>query len=94
MTDGNVSAVVYLIVNRAEVVSEGCTACGQGFASEPDGARALSAAVGADNATYMFCAACGESIMSHLQTESVRQHYAWDWTVPLRGKPLANGGPR
>ena len=94
MTDNNASTVLYLIVNRAEVVSDGCTACGQGFGSEPAGARALSAAVGADNTTYMFCTGCGESIMSHLQTDSVRPRYAWDWTVPLRGKPLGNNGPR
>ncbi len=92
MADGNNSGVVYLIVNRAEVVSEGCSACGQGFASEPAGAQALSAAVGAANTTYMFCAGCGESIMSHLQNDAARQHYGWDWTVPLRGKPLDGNG--
>jgi hypothetical protein len=94
MSDTNGSGVVYLIVNRAEVVSEGCTSCGQGFASEPAGARALSAALGMDNATYLFCSECGESIMSHLQADAVRQRYAWDWTVPLRGKPLDSMDPR
>jgi hypothetical protein len=38
----------------------------------------------------MFCAGCGQSIMEHFQTDAVRQRYAWDWTVPLRGKPLKN----
>lgn len=90
MSEGNGSAVVFLIINRAEVVAEGCTSCGQGFASEPAGARALSATLGAENATYLFCADCGESIMSHLQADSVRPRYGWDWTIPLRGKPLDN----
>lgn len=90
MEDSNGSAVRYLIVNRAEVVSEGCSACGQGFASDPPGERALGATVAPDNGMYMFCAGCGEAIMSHLQADAVRQNYAWDWTMPLRGKPLKN----
>jgi len=90
MEDSNGSALRYLIVNRAEVVSEGCSACGQGFASDPPGERALGATVGPNNAMYMFCAGCGEGIMGHLEAEAVRQRYVWDWTVPLRGKSLNN----
>lgn len=91
MENSNGSAARYLIVNRAEVVSVGCSACGQGFASNAPGARALGVTVGAENETYMFCAGCGESIMEHLQTDAVRRSYAWDWTVPLlHGKSLKN----
>ncbi len=94
MADSNGSSTRYLIVNRAAVVSEGCSACGQPFASEPGGARALGASVGSHNGTYMFCAGCGESIMEHLQTDAVRPRYEWDWTVPLRGGPLGAGDNR
>jgi hypothetical protein len=88
MADSNVSAVQYLIINRAEVASEGCNACGEGLVSNPAGERALSVTVGPGDGTYMFCGACGDSIMGHLQADGVRQRYAWDWTVRLRGKPL------
>ena len=80
----------HLIVNRAEVVSDGCTACGQNFAWEPSGARALSASVFPDDKIYVFCATCGDSIMSHLQADAVRTRYIWDWAVLLRGKPIAH----
>jgi hypothetical protein len=90
MEDSRGSPGLFLIVNRAEVVSAGCSACGQGFASEGLGARALGVTVGPVNKTYMFCAGCGEAIMEHLQTDKVHRSYAWDWTVPLRGKPLKN----
>ena len=92
MADNNISAVEHLIVNRAEVVSEGCSACGQNFASDPPGARALSAAVEPDNRIYVFCAPCGDSIMVHLQADAVRKRYEWDWVVPLRGKPFPSLG--
>jgi hypothetical protein len=91
MEDNNSSAVRYLVVNRAEIMSEGCSACGRGFAADPPGARALAVTVGPDDGTYTFCAGCGESIMEHLQADAVRQNFAWDFTVPLRGKPLKNG---
>jgi hypothetical protein len=82
--------VPHLIVNRAEVVLEGCSACGNGFAANPQGERALTAVVG-DNNAYMFCAHCGDAIMGHVQSDSVRQRYAWDWVVPLKGAPMLNG---
>src|SRR5258708_18305377 len=53
----------HLIVNRAEVISEGCQACGNGFASGPAGERRLTPIVGPDKNAYMFCAACGNPIM-------------------------------
>ena len=81
----------HLIVNRAEVVTDGCTACGQNFASDPMGQRALSASVLPEDKTYVFCANCGDSIMSHLQADAVRGRYTWDWAVLLRGRPLARG---
>lgn len=88
MSDCNILAAKSLIVNRAEVVSQGCSACGQTFASEPSGARALSALIKPDDSAFMFCAACGDSIMGHLQADTVRERYAWDWAVPLRGGPI------
>ena len=93
MAELNASGVPHLIVNRAEVLSEGCCACGKGFASVPTGERALTALVGQDNITYLFCATCGDAIMGRVQADAVRQRYAWDWAVPLRGAPLhTNGG--
>jgi hypothetical protein len=91
MAETNGAMVPHLIVNRAEVVSDGCVACGKEFASVPTGERTLSAAVGQENTTYMFCAGCGDSIMGRVQLDSARQHYSWDWAVPLRGSPLGNG---
>ncbi len=90
MEDNNGSGARYLIVNRAEIVSQGCNACGQGFGSEPPGARALSVTMGPGNGTYLFCGGCGDAIMEHLHIDTVRQRYCWDWTVPLRGRPLRN----
>lgn len=94
MAETNIPAIEHLIVNRAEVVSEGCSACGHELASDPPGARALSASVEPDNRTYVFCAQCGDSIMIHVQGDAVRDRYAWDWVVPLRGKPLPSVGER
>ena len=85
------AAFQHLIVNRAEIVSQGCCACGHDFGTNPTGTRALSAAVGRDNETYVFCASCGDSVMAHVQ-DAVLQRYVWDWTVPLRGKPLGGNG--
>jgi len=92
MEEGNGRVIPHLIVNRAEVVSEGCCACGNGYAPNAGGERALTAAVGEDNKTYMFCAPCGDSIMGHVQVDSVRQRYSWDWVVPLKGSPLNHNG--
>jgi hypothetical protein len=92
MAEANGHTVPHLIVNRAQVVSEGCGACGKEFASTHTGERALSAAVGQDNVTYMFCAACGDAIMGRVQADAVRQRYTWDWAVPLKGSPLSHNG--
>jgi hypothetical protein len=86
--NGNGNGVPHLIVNRAEVVTHGCIACGKDFAVNPTGERALTASVGEANDTYMFCAQCGDSIMGHLQADKVRERYGWDWLIPLRGAAL------
>ena len=92
MPEATVNNVVpHLIVNRAQVVSDGCSACGAVFASNHGGERALTALIGQDNTTYMFCAKCGDAIMGRVQADGVRQRYVWDWAVPLKGNPLANG---
>jgi hypothetical protein len=92
MPEANASNVVpHLIVNRAQVVSDGCSACGAIFAVNHAGERALTALIGQDNITYMFCAKCGDAIMGRVQADGVRQRYVWDWAVPLKGSPLANG---
>lgn len=85
MAEANGLVVPHLIVNRAQVVSGGCSACGKEFGSSHTGDRALSAAVGQDNITYMFCASCGDFIMGRVQADSVRERYVWDWAIPLRG---------
>ena len=71
------------------MVTEGCSACGNGFAANPAGERALTAVVG-DNNAYMFCAHCGDAIMGHVQSDSVRQRYAGT-AAPLKGAPMLNG---
>ena len=85
MAEANGQAVRHLIVNRAQVVAGGCSACGKEFGPTHTGQRALAAAVGQDNFTYMFCADCGDFIMGRVQTDRVRGHYVWDWAIPLRG---------
>ena len=92
MAEGNGFIVPHLIVNRAQVVTDGCVACGREFASSPSGERTLSAAVGNNNSTYMFCAPCGDAIMGRVQIDAVRQRYTWDWAVPLKGNPLIQNG--
>ncbi len=87
MEDSNVSVIEHLVVNRGEVVSKGCTACGQGFAPDPKGVRALSVAAAPDNKVYVFCQACGDSILGHLGTAAARQRYEWDWVVRLHRTP-------
>ena len=64
----------------------------KGIRFRSTGERTLSAAVGQENATYMFCAQCGDSIMGRVQADAARQHYSWDWAVPLKGKPLGQNG--
>ena len=91
MAEGN-GMIPHLIVNRAQVVSDGCGACGREFAAVPTGERTLSAAVGQNNSTYMFCAQCGDSIMSRVLADSAKPHYSWDWAVPLKGSPLGQNG--
>jgi hypothetical protein len=83
----NFSSIEHLVVNRAEITSEGCRACGRSFACAPAGARALSVAVGQDSQICVFCVACGERIMKHLQASAARQRYGWDWLVPLHRRP-------
>jgi hypothetical protein len=85
----------FLIVNRVEVLSEcGCSACGGAFAQNPTGDRALIASVGGGaERTFFFCSGCGDNIMGRIQSDDARQHYAWDWAVPIRdgrlGRPAA-----
>jgi len=92
MAEGNGKVFEHLLVNRAELISDGCSACGQNFASDPPGARALNASVEPDDRTYVFCGSCGDLIMMHLEADAVRKRYTWDWVVPLRGKPLPSIG--
>ncbi len=82
-----VAPVEHLVVNRAKVTGEGCRACGEIFAAGADGVRALSVAVGPDGATCLFCANCAEMIMGHVHSEAARQHYEWDWLIPLHRTP-------
>jgi hypothetical protein len=30
--------------------------------------------------------------MGRVQADAARQHYSWDWAVPLKGKPLDQNG--
>ncbi len=85
MAEGNGFAISHLIVNRAQIVSGGCSACGKEFGASHTGDRALSASIGADHATYMFCASCGDFIMGRVQSDAVRDRYVWDWAISLRG---------
>lgn len=81
----NVSLVSHLIVNRIEVIRDGCSACGGDFTpNRVTGARALCAVLQPANRIHVFCATCGDSITGHVDTEAVRQHYVWDWILPLR----------
>jgi hypothetical protein len=84
MAEANGFAVPHLIVNRAQVVSGGCSACGKQFGTGHNGDRALGAAIGQET-VYMFCAECGDFIMGRVQSDAVRERYVWDWAIPLRG---------
>ena len=85
MEGNHVSPVEHLLVNRVEVVAARCSACGKEFASDVAGEPVLSVAVGPEGRIHIFCGACGNSIMVHVLTDEARQHYTWDWVVPLRG---------
>ena len=85
MPETNGFAVSHLIVNRAQVVTGGCSACGKDFGTSHAGDRALSASLGPDHTTYMFCASCGDFIMGRVLSDAVRDRYVWDWAIPLRG---------
>ena len=85
MNRSELSTVEHLLVNRIEVMGDRCSACGKEFTSNPAGAHVLSATVEPHHGTYIFCESCGDSIMNHVLTDAVRERYAWDWTVPLRG---------
>ena len=88
MSENQILTSQTLIVNRAEIVSHGCSACGENLAADAQGARTLSALVEPDNTVYIFCAGCGDSIMSHVTADAARDKYSWDWAVPLRGRPI------
>ena len=74
----------HLVVNRVEVLTGNCNACGQGFASTPLGERALVAMVHGTERPFFFCASCGDNIMGRIQSEEARKNYVWDWMVPLK----------
>jgi hypothetical protein len=78
----------FLIINRAEVLSATCSACGARFATNSTGDKTLIAIVGEGKRTFFFCAPCGDNIMGRVQVEDARGHYGWDWAVPVR-----NGTP-
>jgi len=83
----------FLLVNRVEVISECCDACGNGFASNPAGEKALIASVGSQNRVLRFCSPCGDNINSRIQSEEARARYVWDWAIPLKdGRGLTHNG--
>jgi len=93
MEQNGTQGLSFLMVNRVEVLTDfGCNACGAPFAASPSGERALIATIGGDR-IYFFCSGCGDNIMGRVTADSARQHYAWDWAVPLRngGATLARG---
>lgn len=93
MEDADHRNNTYLIVNRAELLETGCSACGTSFATSAPGDRALIATVGKNNREFFFCGSCGDNIMSRVHNDETRGHYGWDWAVPLKsanaaGKPF------
>jgi hypothetical protein len=72
-----------LVVNRARAVAGDCAVCGGGFVSAPAGERLLLANV-TETVCYLFCATCGDQIMSRAQSEEAAKRYVWDWAIPLR----------
>jgi hypothetical protein len=87
MTAAKGLAVPHLIVNRAQVVAGGCSACGKEFGAGQGGRRALAAAVGEGTISYMFCSECGDLIMGRVRSDGVKERYIWDWAIALRGNP-------
>jgi hypothetical protein len=82
----------FLIINRVELLDEsGCSACGSAFAGSPMGDRALIATINnGGQRIYYFCGACGDNIMGRVHSDDARQHYVWDWAVPVHnGQQLA-----
>jgi hypothetical protein len=74
-----------LVVNRAQVVMSDCAVCGDGFASTSVGERLFVAKV-TEAVCYLFCANCGDQIISHVQSQEAAKHYGWDWAIPLRNE--------
>jgi hypothetical protein len=74
----------YLVINRVEVLTSKCGACGEGFAPNPVGERVLIAAVSGTERPLFFCASCGDNIMGRIQSDEPKKHYLWDWAVPLK----------
>jgi hypothetical protein len=85
--DGHPSGGRVLVVNLAQAVKCDCAVCGNGFASSPAGERLLLANVTAAEC-YLFCASCGDIIISHVQSEEAAKRYAWDWAIPLRRQEM------
>lgn len=79
----------FLIVNRAQVLAGACSACNGPFASSPTGDKALVLTIGKES-RLLFCATCGDNIMSRLLSDEVKDRYGWDWAVPLRDEALVS----
>jgi len=73
----------FLIVNRAQLLSDACSVCNGPFAATPTGDKILMLALDNEQRLF-FCAACGDNIVSRLLSDDVKSRYAWDWAVPLR----------
>lgn len=82
----------FLMVNQAQVLEAACNACGGRFATGATGDKALIIAVGEKSHLLFFCSSCGDNIMGHLKNDDAREHYGWDWAVPLlNGSANGNG---
>ena len=58
-----------LVVNLAQVVTCDCAVCGDGCLTKPVGERLLLANV-TETVCYLFCASCGDNIVSYVQSQS------------------------
>lgn len=76
----------YLAINRVQVLTRNCDACGECFASSPTGRKVL-VAVALDIRPCFLCASCGDSILRRSNSQVVRNRFAWDWAVPLLEEP-------
>ncbi len=87
--DASAEVSEYLVVNRVEVLSQGCCAvCGRGFTNNPIGEKAMVLTLGNGQRTYFFCGGCGDNIVSRVESDDTRRRYVWDWAIPLRnGRP-------